>query len=211
MKKINLSSSVSALVLAAGLFAATFQAAGQSVLIKVYTWDPSNVRFVAQAANASANASVDIAYGVDLIKFFTSTPAPGITGGFVNGNLIPAGTNFAYNAWETDNLLSLGKYVDLNLYTTGTSATQVFSTATRAFNNNTATINLSSFLAYLPAVGATGNIYSGDVNATGQNWLIGTWVVVVPEPSVEAQLALGAMVLAGLAFIRRTRRVSASR
>jgi MYXO-CTERM domain-containing protein len=35
--------------------------------------------------------------------------------------------------------------------------------------------------------------------------------VVVPEPSVEAQLALGAMVLAGLALVRRSRRMSASR
>jgi MYXO-CTERM domain-containing protein len=37
--------------------------------------------------------------------------------------------------------------------------------------------------------------------------LIGRWTVV-PEPSVEVQLALGAVVLAGLAFVRRSRRVA---
>jgi len=40
--------------------------------------------------------------------------------------------------------------------------------------------------------------------------LIGSWTVV-PEPLVEAQLALGAMLLAGLAFVRRSGRVAALR
>jgi hypothetical protein len=40
--------------------------------------------------------------------------------------------------------------------------------------------------------------------------LIGNWTVV-PEPPVEAQLALGAMLLAGLAFVRRSCRVAARR
>jgi MYXO-CTERM domain-containing protein len=98
--------------------------------------------------------------------------------------------------------------VDLNLYTTSTAQLQAFSTSSPAFTG-TAIINLSSFLASLPITGASGNIYSGDAHSPG-GALIGRWTVV-PEPSVEAQLALGAMVFAGLALVRRSRRVAARR
>jgi hypothetical protein len=82
-----------------------------------------------------------------------------------------------------------------------------FSTSTPAFSG-TAGINLSSLLADLPSTEASGNIYSGDARSPGV--LIGTWVVV-PEPPVEAQMAVGALVVAGLALFRRARRTAARR
>jgi MYXO-CTERM domain-containing protein len=206
MKKNNLSSCASALVLTAGLFAATFPAAGQSILINIYEGNPSAVQFVATSANPN-NASALNLYGVDLIKYFTTAPA--VAAGAVTGNLIPAGTTVAYTEWIPDNLLAAGQNVDLNLYNTSDPQTQVFSTSGQAFSG-TATIDLSSLLANLPATGASGQIWSGNIHSPGQAWLIGKWTVV-PEPPVGMQLALGAMVLAGLAFVRRSRRMSASR
>ena len=207
MKKSNLSSCASALVLAAGLLAATFPAAAQSILININQVNPSAVTFTATSANSAANSSVINLYGVDLISYFTTAPA--VAAASVTGNLTPSGTTAPFTEWIPDNFLGAGKYVDLNLYNTSNPQTQVFSTSVQALTN-TATINLSSLLADLPSTGASGNIYSGNIHSPGQNWLIGKWTVV-PEPPVEAQMALGAMVLAGLAFVRRARRAAARR
>jgi hypothetical protein len=97
--------------------------------------------------------------------------------------------------------------VDLNLYVTVSPQLQTFSPSSPAFTG-TAIIDLSSLLAYLPPTGTSGNIYSGNISSPGA--LIGTWVVV-PEPPAVAQLALGAVVFAGLALVRRARRVAARR
>jgi len=204
MKKINWSSCSSALVLAAGLFAATFPAAGQSILININEANLSAVQFIAVGNNSFANSSVNNLFGMDLISYFTIAPAA--AAGAVTGTLTPTGTTVPYNQWFPDNL-NVVNNVDLNMYVTSTPQVQAFSTLSQAFTN-TATINLSSLLADLPATGATGNIFSGDVRSPGV--LIGRWVVV-PEPPVEAQLALGAMVFAGLALVRRARRVAARR
>ena len=205
MKKTILSSCASALVLAASLFTAAFPAAGQSLLIDINSANASAVQFIAiSGANSFANSSVDNLFGVDLIGYFTSAPA--VVAGAVTGNLIPTGTTVAYNQWIPDNL-NAANNVDLNLYVTTTSQVQAFSTLSQAFTN-TAIINLSSLIAALPAIGTQGNIYSGDIRSPGV--VIGKWVVV-PEPPVEAQLAMGAMVFAGLALVRRARRVAARR
>jgi hypothetical protein len=205
MKKTNLSSCSSALVLAAGLFAATFPAAGQSILIDINQSNPSAVQFIATGASPIVNDfSVYNLFGVDLNSYFTASVAGG---GAATGSLIPAGTTAAYTQWFSDNLLNSPNTVDLNLYTSSNPQLQNFSISSAAFTG-TANINLSSLLADLPTTGTSGPIYSGDSRSSGQ--LIGTWQVV-PEPSVEAQLALGAVVFAGLALVRRARRVEARR
>ena len=202
MKKINLSLGLSALVLAVGLFAAAFPAAGQSILICINEVNPSAVQFVAVANNSFAASSVNNLFGVDLISYFTVAPAA--VASPAGGTLIPAGTTTAYNEWFPDNL-NVANNFDLNLYATTTSQVETFTTSSPAFTG-TAIMNLSGFLASLPATGISGNIYSGDIRSPGV--LIGRWTVV-PEPSVEAQLALGAMLFAGLALVRRARRVAA--
>ena len=201
MKTSILSSCSSALILAAGLFAATFPAAGQSVLININQANLAAVQFTAVGNNSFANSTVNNLFGVDLISYFSS--APSAVAGTVTGTLIPAGTSSAYNQWFPDNL-TVGSNVDLNLYA-GSAQSQTFTTSGVALTG-TAVINLSALVANLRSTGATGNVYSGDIRSPGT--LIGTWVVV-PEPSVEAQVALGAMLLAGMAFIRRSRRVAA--
>ena len=204
MKKINSSSWSSALVLAAGLFAATFPAAGQSILINIYEGNPAAVQFVATTNFPTPNDSSQYnLFGVDVVNFFT---APASSGGAVTGTLIPAGTSTAYNEWFPDNLYAATS-VDLNLYVTATSQLQIFTNRSRAFTG-TATIDLSSLLAQLPNKGATGFIYTGDARSPGV--LLGRWIVV-PEPPVVAQVAMGAVVLAGLALVRRTRRAAARR
>src|ERR1039457_310442 len=102
MKKINSSSWSSALVLAAGIFAATFPAAGQSILINIFEGNPAAVRFVATTNNPTPDDSSQYnLFGVDVVNYFTAAAS---TGGAVAGTLIPAGTTNAYNEWFPDNL-----------------------------------------------------------------------------------------------------------
>lgn len=192
-------------VLVAGFFAATFPAAGQSILIDINQSSPSAVQFTATVNGSLVNDASQLnLFGVDLISYFTTS----VVGGSVaTGTLTPAGTTAAYDQWFSDNLLNGLNSVDLNLFVTGSPQVQNFTTSSPAFTGM-ATINLSSLLADLPATGASGPIYSGYSRSPGT--VIGEWVVV-PEPSAMAQLALGAMVFAGLALVRRTRRVTARR
>ena len=206
MKKANLGLCLAALVMGAGLFTATFPAAGQSILIDINQANVSAVQFIATVNGSVVNdASQFNLFGVDLISYFTTAPAA--VAGAATGNLIPAGTTAAYTEWIPDSFLGAGRNVDLNLYNTSNPQTQVFSTSIQALTN-TAIINLSSLLADLPTTGTSGPIYSGYSRSAGVQ--IGSWVVV-PEPSAMAQLALGAMVFAGLALVRRARHVAARR
>ena len=208
MKKNNSGSCVAALALAAGLFAATFPASGQSILIEINQANDTAVQFITTGAYSAANDSSQLDFsGADLISYFTASV--GVVNGVAAGTLVPAGTTAAYNTWVADDLANSLNNVDLNLFVNGGSQLQTFSVSSPAFAG-TATINLSSLLAYLPATGTTGLIYSGWSGSRPAGQVIGEWVVV-PEPSVEAQLALGAMVFAGLLAVRRSRRVAARR
>jgi hypothetical protein len=204
MKKSSSSLYSSALVLAAGFWAATFPAAGQSILINIYEGNPAAVRFVATGTFPIPNDNSQYnSFGVDLVNYFIAAISGG---GAVTGTLTPAGTTTAYNAWFADNLHAVNN-VDLNLYVTTTAQLQNFQNTKVAFTG-TATIDLSSFLAELPSTGTSGFISSGDARSPGI--LLGSWTVV-PEPPVEAQMAVGALVVAGLALFRRARRESARR
>jgi len=58
VKRPDLSSCSSALVLSASLFAAAFPAAGQSILINMNEANPSAVQFITTGANSFAASSV---------------------------------------------------------------------------------------------------------------------------------------------------------
>jgi len=139
---------------------------------------------------------------VDLAGYFTS--AVGTTGSPISGTLTPAGTTAAYNNWFTDDLSTSN--VDVNLYVNSSVQLQNFSTSSPAFSGS-ATIDLSSFLAELPATGTIGPIYSGYSRDAGV--VIGYWQVV-PEPSSLAQLVLSGLALSGI-LAWRTRRSSSLR
>ena len=118
------------MVLAAGLLATTFPAAGQSILININEANPAAVLFTTTGANAAANSSVNNFFGVDLISYFTAQPAT--VAGVVTGTLVPAGTTNAYNAWFPDNLTTVNN-VDLNLYVNSAAQLQTFTTSSPAF------------------------------------------------------------------------------
>jgi hypothetical protein len=193
MKKYILRSCALALVLAAA-----FSAAGQSVLISIDQGNPAAVQFITTGANSFTASSLYNVWGVDLISYFTAAPAAAT--GTVTGTLTPTGTSIAFTEYFPDNL-NAASSVDLNMYVTTIPQLQAFTTSSPAFTG-TAIINLSSLLAYLPATGASGDIFSGDVRSPGK--LIGTWQVV-PEPTVGVLMALGAIGFAGLALVRRAR------
>jgi len=206
MKKGTLSSSVLALALVAGLIVATSPVAGQSVLIDVNQYDVNAVTFTTTGNFASANDSSQTEdNGVDLTSYFTA----GVTdnGGPLSGSLTPAGAgNTAFDTWETDDFFSTGTNLDLNLFSSTSGNTEDFTTSSAAFTG-TVTINLSAYLAELPATGTMEPIYSGYGRNPGV--VIGYWQVV-PEPTSLAQLALGGFTLSGL-LAWRTRRASSRR
>ena len=210
MKKTNLSSCLLVLVLAVGLFAVASPAAAQGYLIEIDLSNSSAVQFIATGNDATSNDSSQYNFsGVDLMNFFTASVVSG--GGSVAGSLTPVGTTASYNKWSPDNLLNGPNNVDLNLYVTSAPQLQTFSTSGPAFTG-TATVDLSSLLAYFSSSADSGPIYSGYSASSPLGQQIGEWVILpVPEPSVGMQLTLGAVMFAGLVFIRRARRAASRR
>jgi hypothetical protein len=83
--------------------------------------------------------------------------------------------------------------LDLNLYSSGT-AVQTFTSGSAAFNTGTEVINLSTFIADLPALNSSGSIYAGNSSGPGNGTAIGSWrVATVPEPTTLALAGLGVL------------------
>jgi hypothetical protein len=199
------------LVLAAGLFAAIFPAAGSP--LPILTINESNSTIVTITGTGNDAVQTDgttlANAGVDLMNFFTAAVAAGPTP--VSGSsLEPVSGGIVYEFWGSDTYQWVASQ-DLNLFSASAVA-QTFVSGTPAFGG-TVTVDLSSYIAELPAFGASGFVYPGNSGGSGTvQQPIGIWqVVAVPEPSAITLLALGAMALAGLTIVQRIRRVAARR
>jgi len=188
-----------------GLLVGVLSARAQSILITINQYHPDAVTFTTTGNPAIVNDSSEFnLFGVDLVGYFTSGVT--VAGSGISGDLTPAGTTAPFNNWFTDNYLTTSNE-DVNLYVNNSVQLQSFSTTLPAFTGS-ATINLATFLADLPATGSSGPIYSGYSRNPGVQ--IGTWIVV-PEPSSLAQLGLGGLALVGIMAWRGRRGAFRSR
>lgn len=147
------------------------------VLLIVDNSDPSNVVFTATGnAPAINDSSATIVAGITLAGVFGGS---GIDLAFtpVGGDLSPSGNTFFYNrvgnrfAQLTDN--------DLNLWSSGGSGSQVFSTGGAAFTGSTSGFNFGAV-----TFNASGDIRVGDT-ASGSGAVLGTWQLI-PAPGTLA-------------------------
>lgn len=177
------------------LFICSIAAApGQVILVNIA--DPAAVTFTGTGTFASANynGGTTAALPVRLQNFFSSAP----------GNLDVTATLTTLMTTGANHTLGLALLrpgasgaTTLDFRQAGFSQ-ENFSTSSAAFSG-TGTFNFSTYGAYLPAAGTTGNIFAAD-GAT----VIGTYSVVssaVPEPSAYA--ALCGLVTLGLSVYRR--------
>ena len=207
MKIRNQSSCLAALILAVGLFATTFRASGAAFSLSINESNPSAVVITGSGYSSSGSDGTTTAnFGVDLANFFTSAVSIGIQSASGTPSLKPATGGNIYNYYSSDNYKATGgALLDLNLYSSGTSA-QTFTSGSAAFNTGTEVIDLSAYLADLPTtLYASGNIYSGDSSDPGNGTVIGSWQVTavpapVPEPTTLALAGLGGL---SLLLIRR--------
>jgi len=207
MKNRIQSSCLTALVLAAGLFATTFRASGVAYSLSINESNPSAVIITGSGYSGFGTDGTTTAnFGVDLANFFTAPVSIGAESASGTPSLQPATGGNIYNYYNSDTYQATGgALLDLNLYSSGTSA-QTFTSGSAVFNTGTEVINLSAYIADLPAtVGAHGNIYAGDFAGQGNGIIIGTWdvtaVAPVPEPATLALAGLGGLSL--LLFHRR--------
>jgi len=196
MKNRIQSSSLAALILAAGFFATTFQASGAAYSLTINESNPSAVVITGSGYSSSgADGTTTANYGVDLANFFTSAVTIGIQSASGTPSFKPATGGNIYDHYNSDTYHATGgASLDLNLYSSGTSA-QTFTSGSPVFNTGTEVIDLSAYLAYLPnTVGAHGNIYAGNSSGPGNGTIIGSWdVIAVPEPTTLALAGLGTL------------------
>jgi hypothetical protein len=166
--------------------------------------NPSAVIITSTGSFAIGSDGITTAnFGVDLANFFTAAVSIDDQSASGSPSLQPENGGDIYNLYGSDTYEATGgAALDLNLYSSGTSA-QTFTSGNPAFNTATEVINLSAYIADFPTtLDTTGYIYAGDSSGPGDGTAIGRWeVTVVPEPST---LALAG--LAGLSLLRFRRR-----
>jgi hypothetical protein len=199
MKNRIQNSCLVALILAAGLFATTFRASGSAYSLSINESNPSAVvitgsGFMGNGTDGTTTAN----YGVDLVNFFTAPVSLGAQSASGTPSFKPATGGNIYDHYNSDTYQATGgALLDLNLYSSGTSA-QTFTSGSAVFNTGTEVIDLSAYAADLPTtVGTHGNIYAGDSSGPGNGTIIGSWTVTavapVPEPTTLALAGLGAL------------------
>jgi hypothetical protein len=207
MKNRIQSSGLLAFILAAGLFATSFQASGSVDMFMINESNPSAVVITSTGSFAIGSDGITTAnFGVDLVNFFTAPVSIGAESASGTPSIQPKTGGNIYNDYNSDTYLATGgASLDLNLYSSGTSA-QTFTAGSAGFNTGTEVIDLSAYLADLPTtLDATGYIYAGDSSGPGDGTAIGRWEVTVvapvPEPTTLAFASLGGLSL--LIFRRR--------
>lgn len=179
-----------------------------AVVLEIDVSDPSAVTFTSSGGMSSTLSSLDASLEGFTIENFFSTEVDLF--GALGGTLSPTvGTSSAYSAIGTFNYsANNGTFTagdDLSVYVSGSEGadSQVFNTTTAAFVG-AASIDLSAFIASLPAPGTSGHIITGyfQSGTPDHGEVIGQWsVTAVPEPSSTALWALG---MAGM-LLRRSR------
>jgi hypothetical protein len=167
------------------------------VLLTIDLSDPSNAVITATGLDPeNSDYSTQEGAGVDLEDFLTTCASYDSSTGN-SSSLYGASNEDLYDSYAIDNASSPG-YKDLNLYVSGGSTqNQYFDTSVPAFSGSI-TVNLSSYVGKLPAIGTTGYIIAGFSRTEG--YTLGLWEVV-PEPSEYGMYAF--LIFAALIVWRR--------
>ena len=200
---------------AAVLLLASVSAAKAQILLTIDVSNPNAVTITATGSNADFSTATSVNNGVDLLGLFTSN-----TGTFESSTVSASSltsANLSGNSADYYDSAVVDDYspsdVDLTLYSSGSSDTQVFTVGTTAFTGSL-TVDLSGLASFLPSSG-TGEIVAGfsdgHPGTIATNTPIGEWQVVsstvaAPEPSTWMLVVMGiAAVAAYRGWIRKSR------
>lgn len=205
-KVLQLTNSAVMMGALAGALALGTQKASAQGLLTIDDSDPSHVLIIATGANSGANSTEPAIQGVDLLAFFNgSQPLVNVTN--ANGTLTGGNSGSSYDTAISDNTTANG-FIDLNLYASTSSGSQVFSTTQPAFTGQWI-LDLSGLgVGVLPSMGASGNIMSGFSGSSTPGVVIGTWqVAAVPEPGTTSLAVIG-FAVTGFALLRQRRKAA---
>lgn len=171
-----------------------------AVVLTIDISNPTVTVFTAVANNSQSNDTVLVDYGggIAIRDFFVGNESITVANPVVfTGNWTARGTTSSYNETVTFTYGNANPVParDLSVYYNVLNAAnnQVFVTSAAPFTGSS-TADFSDY-ANLPAVGATGDVFSDYQNGV----VLGQWVVI-PEPSTAFLGAIGA-----LALLRRRR------